>query len=289
MLITSLTKRYSDTAVLDDVSFDFKQGEIVGLVGSNGAGKSTLMKIIAKTISTFDGSVKDNDHVGYLIEEPKLFRNKTGLAHLSYFSEIYGNKFELRQYEDILKRLKLYDVLNKKVKEYSLGMKQKLGIIISLLNRPNYVILDEPTNSMDIETSLEVLKMLRLLANEQNVGILISSHKLEDIETICDRFIFLEKGNVIGEQQFSNDNQVSLKLVFENLTDLEKFSEHQEFGSIIEANNTTILIDTKSDNSEVFKFLNQLGIRLIDFTAEKKTLRNFYMNKFRGEHNDTKY
>lgn len=289
MLITSLTKRYSNTVVLDDVSFNFKQGEIVGLVGSNGAGKSTLMKIIANTILTFEGSIRDNNNVGYLIEEPKLFRNKTGLAHLSYFSEIYGNKFELRQYENILKRLQLYDVLNKKVKEYSLGMKQKLGIIISLLNRPNYVILDEPTNSMDIETSLEVLKMLRLLANEQNVGILISSHKLEDIETICDRFIFLEKGNVIGEQQFSNDKQVSLKLVFESSTDLERFIEHQEFGNIIEANNTTVLIETNSDNSDIFKFLNQLGIRLVDFIAEKKTLRNVYMNKFRGEHNDTEY
>lgn len=289
MHVNSITKKYSDSVVLKGVTFDFKQGEIVGLIGSNGAGKSTLMKIIAQTIQTFDGSVEDNNHVGYLIEEPKLYSNKTGLAHLSYFSEIYGNKFKLSEYEELLKGLQLFDVLNKKVKEYSLGMRQKLGIVISLLNKPSYVILDEPTNSMDIETSLEVLQQLRKMATVWNIGILISSHKLEDIETICDRVLFIEKGTISDEQQFSKESQSILKLVFDNPTDLATFIESQEFGSIIHTSERTIQIETTAENTEIFKFLNQLKIRLIDFTAEKKTLRNVYMNKLRGEDHDTKY
>lgn len=228
MHVNSIAKKYSGSVVLKGISFDFKQGEIVGLIGSNGAGKSTLMKIIAQTIQTFDGSVEDNNHVGYLIEEPKLYSNKTGLAHLSYFSEIYGNKFKLSEYEELLKGLQLFDVLNKKVKEYSLGMRQKLGIVISLLNKPSYVILDEPTNSMDIETSLEVLQQLRKMATVWNIGILISSHKLEDIETICDRVLFIEKGTISDEQQFSKESQSILKLVFDNPTDLATFIESQE-------------------------------------------------------------
>ncbi|GLI89454.1 ABC transporter ATP-binding protein [Bacillus subtilis] len=289
MHINSIAKKYSSSVVLKGISFDFKQGEIVGLIGSNGAGKSTLMKIIAQTIQTFDGSVEDNNHVGYLIEEPKLYSNKTGLAHLSYFSEIYGNKFKLSEYEELLKGLQLFDVLNKKVKEYSLGMRQKLGIVISLLNKPSYVILDEPTNSMDIETSLEVLQQLRKMATVWNIGILISSHKLEDIETICDRVLFIEKGTISDEQQFSKESQSILKLVFDNPTDLATFIESQEFGSIIHTSERTIQIETTAENTEIFKFLNQLKIRLIDFTAEKKTLRNVYMNKLRGEDHDTKY
>ncbi|MDR9798302.1 ABC transporter ATP-binding protein [Aeribacillus pallidus] len=289
MRVNSITKKYSGSVVLKEISFDFKQGEIVGLVGSNGAGKSTLMKIIAQTIQTFDGSVEDNNHVGYLIEEPKLYSNKTGLAHLSYFSEIYGNKFKLSEYEELLKGLQLFDVLNKKVKEYSLGMRQKLGIVISLLNKPSYVVLDEPTNSMDIETSLEVLQQLRKIANEWNVGVLISSHKLEDIETICDRVLFLEKGTILGEQQISKRSPYILKLVFDNPTDLATFIEYQEFGSIIHSSERTIQIETTAENSEIFQFLNRLGIRLIDFTAEKKTLRNVYMSKFRGEYHEIKY
>lgn len=282
MLINSITKKYSGSVALKELSFDFKQGEIVGLVGRNGAGKSTLMKIIAQTIQKFDGSVEGNSYVGYLIEEPKLFTNKTGLEHLSYFSEIFGNIFKIDEYEELLKNLQLFDVLNKKVKEYSLGMKQKLGIVISLLNKPSYVVLDEPTNSMDIETSLEVLQQLRKMASEWNVGVLISSHKLEDIETICDRVLFLEKGTILEEQQFSNKNLYILKLVFDNPTELATFIEHQEFGSIIHSSEKTIKIETAAESTEVFQFLNQLGITLIDFTAEKKTLRNVYMTKLRG-------
>lgn len=289
MQVNSIIKKYSGSEVLKGISIDFKQGEIIGLIGSNGAGKSTLMKIISQTIQTFDGTVENNNHVGYLIEEPKLYSNKTGLAHLSYFSEIYGNKFELSEYEELLKGLKLTDVLNKKVKQYSLGMRQKLGIVISLLNKPSYVVLDEPTNSMDIETSLEVLQQLRKMANEWNVGILISSHKLEDIETICDRVLFLEKGTISGEQQFSKTSQYIVKLVFDNQTDIATFIENQKFGNIIHSGEKTIQIETAAENTEIFQFLNQLGIKLIDFTAEKKTLRNVYMNKLRGENHDIKY
>jgi ABC-2 type transport system ATP-binding protein len=289
MFINSITKKYSGSVVLNELSFAFKQGEIVGLIGNNGAGKSTLMKIIAQTIQEFDGSVEDNNHVGYLIEEPKLFSNKTGLAHLSYFSKIYGNTFKLSEYEELLKGLQLFDVLSKKVKEYSLGMKQKLGIVISLLNNPSYVVLDEPTNGMDIETSLEVLKQLKKMAKERNVGILISSHKLEDIENVCNRVLFLEKGNILEEQQFSNKSQHILKLVFDSPTELAAFIDHQEFGRIIDSSEKTIEIETAADNAEVFQFLNRLGIRLIDFSTEKKTLRNVYMSKLGGEYRDTGY
>ncbi|WP_079528031.1 ABC transporter ATP-binding protein [Halobacillus hunanensis] len=289
MLINSITKKYSGSVVLNELSFDFKPGEIVGLIGNNGAGKSTLMKIIAQTIQKFDGSVEDNSHVGYLIEEPKLFSNKTGLAHLSYFSKIYGNIFKLNEYEELLKCLQLFDVLNKKVKEYSLGMKQKLGIVISLLNNPSYVVLDEPTNGMDIETSLEVLEQLKKMAKEWNVGILISSHKLEDIENVCNRVLFIEKGNILDEQQFSNKSQHILKLVFDTPTELATFINHQEFGSIVHSSEKTVEIETTANNADVFQFLNKLGIRLIDFTTEKKTLRNVYMSKLGGEKRDIGY
>lgn len=289
MHVNSVTKKYHRTVVLERISFEFKQGEIVGLVGSNGAGKSTLMKIIAQTIQTFEGTVEDNNHVGYLIEEPKLYTNKTGLAHLSYFSGIYGARFNLSDYEGFLKGIQLYDVLNKKVKQYSLGMRQKLGIVISLLNKPNYVVLDEPTNSMDIETSLEVLQQLRKMANEWNVGVLISSHKLEDIETICDRVLFLEKGKIVGEQQLSKKSQFLLKLVFATSNEVATFIEKQKFGTIIHSSENKVEMETSVENTEIFQFLHQLGLRLMDFSAEKKTLRNVYMNKLRGEEHATKH
>lgn len=123
-------------------------------------------------------------------------------------------------------------MLYKKVKEYSLGMRQKLAIVISLLNNPSYIVLDEPTNGMDIETSFEVLQELRRMADERNVGILISSHKLEDIEAICDRVLFLEAGTIAGEQHFIKNKQRTFTLVFDNSVDLATFASKQHFGSV---------------------------------------------------------
>ena len=289
MLVNSITKKYGSSAVLKDLSFNFNQGEIVGLIGRNGAGKSTLMKIIAQTIQTYDGSVADNHQVGYLIEEPKLYSNRTGLFHLTYFSGIYGNTFKLNEYERLLRNLHLFDVLYKKVKEYSLGMRQKLGIVICLLNNPSYIILDEPTNGMDVETSFEVLQELRRMADERNVGILISSHKLEDIEAICNRVLFLENGKIAGEQHFIKNEPRILTLVFESSADLAAFVLKQHLGSVIHSGDKDIQIETAAENVEIFEVVNRLGIRLLDFTAEKKTLRSVYMNKFRGEYHDTQY
>ncbi|WP_102029154.1 ABC transporter ATP-binding protein [Salirhabdus sp. Marseille-P4669] len=283
MLVNSVTKKYSSSVILNNLSFELNQGDIIGLVGRNGAGKSTLMKMIAQTIQAYDGSISDNDQVGYLIEEPKLIPNKTGLFHLTYFSNIYGNTFKLHEYEGLLRKLQLFDVLNKKVKEYSLGMRQKLGIVMSLLNNPRYIVLDEPTNGMDVETTFEVLQELRRLAEERNVGILISSHKLEDVEAICDRVLFLENGAIADEQQLRNNKQRILTLVFEDSTALATFVKMQQFGSIIHSGDKEIQIETVVENADIFKMLNRLDLRLIDFTAEKKTLRRVYMNKFRGE------
>ncbi|MEW9677740.1 hypothetical protein ABRT01_16420 [Lentibacillus sp. L22] len=130
---------------------------------------------------------------------------------------------------------------------------------------------------------------MKKMADEWNVGVLISSHKLEDIETICNRILFLEKGTIFEEQQFSNKSQYILKLVFDTPAELTTFVNYQELGRIIYSSEKTIKIETEVENAEVFQLLNQLGIRLIDFTVEKKTLREAYMNKFRGEYHDTKY
>src|SRR5699024_11878136 len=170
------------------------------------------------------------------------------MEHLHYFSKIYGNTFKFSEYESLLKGLQLFDVLNKKVKKYSLGMKQKLGIVISLLNNPSYVVLDEPTNSMDIETSLEVLQQFKKMANKWNVGIFISSHKLEDIETICDRILFLEKGTILEEKQLNNKNQYFIKLVFDKKSDLYTLFNRQKIKQIIYSKHKTINNKIKKKN-----------------------------------------
>ena len=281
MLLHSVTKSYHDHVVLDGISFEFTKGQLIGLVGKNGAGKSTLMKILAQTIQDFEGTLTNAQRVGYLIEEPKLYNAKTGRAHLKYFSEIYGNSFYFSEYEELLKGLRLEDVLDKKVREYSLGMKQKLSIMLSLLNFPDYVILDEPTNGMDIETSMEVLLHLKTLAQERNIGILISSHKLEDIESICSRVLFLEDGQ-LHEETLHEIAYSLVTLQVATRSESDVFQRSQQIGKVLRAHETTFELETRKTTQEIFKELQNLGIQLVDFSTEKQTLRSVYMKKSGG-------
>ncbi|EJR1554042.1 ABC transporter ATP-binding protein, partial [Enterococcus faecalis] len=281
-----VSKSYNNTSVLDNISFNFKKGEIIGLVGRNGAGKSTLMKIITENILNFNGSIMRNSSIGYLIEEPKLIASMSGLEHLIYFSRIYGNKFDINEFKDLLVSLNLYQILNKKVREYSLGMKQKLAVVISILNYPDYVVLDEPTNGMDVESSYEMLNALKKLAIKTDLGILISSHKLEDIEIICDRILFLENGVLIGEETINQSSQNIIKIIFSNNDDLTMFINKQELGNIYNVTQDTLTLQTSLNSSDVFTLLEELNIFIIDCHTEKNTLRNIYLDKFGGEKNE---
>lgn len=284
--INKVSKSYNNTSVLDNISFNFKKGEIIGLVGRNGAGKSTLMKIITENILNFNGSIMRNSSIGYLIEEPKLIASMSGLEHLIYFSRIYGNKFDINEFKDLLVSLNLYQILNKKVREYSLGMKQKLAVVISILNYPDYVVLDEPTNGMDVESSYEMLNALKKLAIKTDLGILISSHKLEDIEIICDRILFLENGVLIGEETINQSSQNIIKIIFSNNDDLTMFINKQELGNIYNVTQDTLTLQTSLNSSDVFTLLEELNIFIIDCHTEKNTLRNIYLDKFGGEKNE---
>lgn len=286
MNINKVSKSYNNTSVLDNISFNFKKGEIIGLVGRNGAGKSTLMKIITENILNFNGSIMRNSSIGYLIEEPKLIASMSGLEHLIYFSRIYGNKFDINEFKDLLVSLNLYQILNKKVREYSLGMKQKLAVVISILNYPDYVVLDEPTNGMDVESSYEMLNALKKLAIKTDLGILISSHKLEDIEIICDRILFLENGVLIGEETINQSSQNIIKIIFSNNDDLTMFINKQELGNIYNVTQDTLTLQTSLNSSDVFTLLEVLNIFIIDCHTEKNTLRNIYLDKFGGEKNE---
>lgn len=286
MNINKVSKSYNNTSVLDNISFNFKKGEIIGLVGRNGAGKSTLMKIITENILNFNGSIMRNSSIGYLIEEPKLIASMSGLEHLIYFSRIYGNKFDINEFKDLLVSLNLYQILNKKVREYSLGMKQKLAVVISILNYPDYVVLDEPTNGMDVESSYEMLNALKKLAIKTDLGILISSYKLEDIEIICDRILFLENGVLIGEETINQSSQNIIKIIFSNNDDLTMFINKQELGNIYNVTQDTLTLQTSLNSSDVFTLLEELNIFIIDCHTEKNTLRNIYLDKFGGEKNE---
>ena len=146
-----------------------------------------------------------------------------------------------------------------------MGTKQKLALLLTLVSEPDILILDEPTNGLDIESSQIVLAALKNLALHENVGILISSHKLEDIEEICERVLFLENGLLTFQKVGKDSHNCLFEIAFSSATDRDIFITKQEFGDI--------------QSSELFKFFNENSIKVVDFETKKETLKDIYLNR----------
>ncbi|WP_336821945.1 phenol-soluble modulin export ABC transporter ATP-binding protein PmtC [Staphylococcus capitis] len=287
MKISDITKKYKDNTVLDHLNFSFDSSHIVGLIGKNGVGKTTIMKIMNGNIVNFKGKVDfdQNQKIGYLIEHPKLYQDLSGLKNLKNFSNILGVKFDKDYANKIIKAFDMESYINKRVKKYSLGMKQKLAIAVSLINKPHYLILDEPTNGMDPDGSIDVLNTIKDITNEFNMRVLISSHKLEDIELICDRAVFLRDGKFVEDIDMKNTSSKEYTSISFNENDVEKAKHHlssKSYDSI--KKNGNILIIPKLDNYQnLLKDLANINIFPIKIEDKISTLRDTYFNINKGE------
>ncbi len=199
-----LTKRYGKTAAVDAVSFAVGRGEIVGFLGPNGAGKTTTLRMLAGLIRPTSGRrrVLDGDvpgptlrRVGTMIEEPSFYPYMTGRDNLRYAALLHGGVPE-RRLDEVLGFVKLDQASTKRVKAYSQGMRQRLGLARSLLWKPEVLLLDEPTNGLDPVGIAEIRENLRAVAAE-GVTVLVSSHILAEIEKLVGRILAIEKGKIV--------------------------------------------------------------------------------------------
>lgn len=205
--IINLTKIIKGNTILDSISLEMESGKIYGIQGKNGSGKTMLMKAICGLIRPTSGEVWINGErlgdkydfpkdTGALIENPGFLRNYNGFDNLKFLAEING-KANKEDIENILNEVGLEDVGNKKYKKFSLGMKQKLGIAAALLENPDLIILDEPTNALD-EESVHKLRNILVKRKEQGALIIVSSHDREELEILSDKIIKMESGKIIG-------------------------------------------------------------------------------------------
>ncbi len=204
--VYNISKTIGKEKILSNVSFCVKKNSIFGIVGPNGSGKSTLFKIILGLYKSDSGYVKINGYnlkkdfekalslVGSVIEAPNMYENLTGLENLELFKSMFKGIDE-NKIKDIVRLVSLEKNIGKKVKTFSLGMKQRLGLAQALLNNPTLLLLDEPTNGLDPCGIIELREFLKSL---NNVTIVISSHILTEIQNICDEVLILNKGKIVG-------------------------------------------------------------------------------------------
>ncbi|CAH2463799.1 ABC transporter ATP-binding protein [Bacillus mycoides] len=206
--VRDVKKVIGKKTLVEDISFDVKQGEVFGFLGPNGAGKTTTIRMLVGLIKATEGtisiggySIKENfreamRQIGSIVENPELYTYLTGWENLKQFARMLGDISDERIIE-IAKMVHLDERIHDKVKTYSLGMKQRLGIAQALLGNPKLFILDEPTNGLDPAGIRELREFIHKLVKEENMSVFISSHLLSEVQMICDRVAIIHKGKMI--------------------------------------------------------------------------------------------
>ncbi|MDT0703529.1 ABC transporter ATP-binding protein [Mammaliicoccus sciuri] len=286
MKLNNIQKYYGKQHILKNINFDFGDSQIVGLIGKNGVGKTTLMKIMNQNIMKYEGTFKkeNRDKVGYLIENPKLYLNKTGYYNLNFFRNVLGTNVDDDYINMLIESFGIKPYINKKVKKYSMGMKQKLSIAVALMNKPQYLILDEPTNGMDPDGSIDVLKTIEKVSKDLNIKVLISSHKLEDIELICDRTVFMKDGAIVEDYDMKAQSKDVTKFIFDHSSYNEALNILTMNYKVVTSNKqeSIISVEALQNYQEVLKALSAQNIYPKFIQNNKTTLRDQYFNINKG-------
>jgi len=231
--VSNLTKFYGSQKVVNNISFEINQGEIVGFLGPNGAGKSTTMKMITGFIEANEGnievcgiSVKKNKlaikkKIGYLPEANPLYFDLYIREYLAFIAGIHSIKNSKKRIEEVIKLVGLTVEANKKIGQLSKGYKQRVGLAAALIHDPEVLILDEPTSGLDPNQIIEIRAVIQNLGKKKTI--LFSSHIMQEVEAICKRVIIINKGNIVADDQVDSirlvDNkQLNLEDVFKTLT-----------------------------------------------------------------------
>ena len=224
--IENLKKIYKNSRGVENLNLEVPRGEIFGLLGPNGAGKTTAMKIMTGLLKPDSGDVFIDGYsiteryedamrgVGCIIENVFMFKNLTALENLMLCARFYKNVDEARMTE-VLDLVKMTAFKNEKIKGFSLGMRQRMGIAMALLSRPDVLILDEPLNGLDVEGMVDIRNILKRLSKEEKTTVFISSHLIHDVELTCDRVGVLLEGRLCDVSEVSE--------VVKNFSSLENY------------------------------------------------------------------
>ena len=291
--LKNLRKEYKDLRTVDLENLSVFEGEIYGFLGPNGAGKSTTMKMILSLVKPTSGSIKvdgksinDNDSyldcIGSMIEEPSYYPNLTAFENLLVFQKMV--KFNKDNISSVLKMVGLDDEKNRKklVKEYSLGMKQRLALAFALVKEPKILLLDEPTNGLDPAGIHEIRELIIRLAKKEGLTIFISSHILSEIEQVADRVGIINHGRLVYEgniEDIKSNKWVDTQGEFSH-GDIVKDILNQNSNITIRnvSSNQLILGDiTNLEISELLRVLVNRGYPIYHISKERESLEEIFL------------
>ncbi|WP_449620552.1 ABC transporter ATP-binding protein [Robertmurraya sp. Marseille-Q9965] len=219
--IQNVTKKIKGKTIIDQISFEVNRGEVFGFLGPNGAGKTTTIRMMVGLMGITEGDIKIAGHsiktdfekavghIGAIVENPEMYKFLSGYDNLLHFARM-STGVDKKKIAEVVELVGLTDRIKDKVKTYSLGMRQRLGLAQCLLHDPDVLILDEPTNGLDPAGIREIRDHIRMLARERNMAVIVSSHLLSEMEMMCDRIGIIQQGKLVDVQlvhDFVNGNE----------------------------------------------------------------------------------
>jgi len=290
----NLFKQFNEIKAVDDLSFSVADGNIYGFLGQNGAGKSTTIRMLLTLISPTAGKIeifgmdlkKHRNEIlkrtGAIIERPDLYKYLSALENLRIFGMLSGAKLTQRRLMDQLEKVGLSERANSKVKTYSQGMKQRLGIAIALIHDPQLIILDEPMNGLDPQGIADIRNLILHLSREMKKTIVVSSHLLSEMELIADSMLIIDKGKKVVEGKMTelfapSETIVELSTkdasqVYEKIqgSDLKKYLSGKD-------GDTILFRIHRTDVPALVKDLVQMDIEIISLSS-KHSLENYFLS-----------
>lgn len=296
--LRNLTKSIGGRKIVDDLTFDVPAGEIFGFLGPNGAGKTTTIRMIVGLISMSKGeavikgvSVRSHfelamTHVGAIVENPEMYKFLTGYQNLVHYARRHSGITKER-INEVVTLLGLQNRIHEKVKRYSLGMRQRLGVAQAILHRPSLLILDEPTNGLDPAGIRELRDYLRKLTREEGISVIVSSHLLSEMELMCDRVAIIQAGKLVDIRSLQEArSQAQTKIIIEvgDLVAAQELLSTAFDGSHMTASGSQLeLIADKSAIPHIAKLLVAAEIDVFGIHAVQKSLEDQFLEITGGE------
>jgi ABC-2 type transport system ATP-binding protein len=296
--LRNVTKSIGGRKIVDNLSFDIPAGEVFGFLGPNGAGKTTTIRMIVGLISMSKGealikgiSVSEHfelamTHVGAIVENPEMYKFLTGYQNLVHFARRHKGITKDR-INEVVQLLGLQNRIHEKVKRYSLGMRQRLGVAQAILHRPSLLILDEPTNGLDPAGIRELRDYLRKLTREEGISVIVSSHLLSEMELMCDRVAIIQAGKLIDIRSLQEArDSIESKIVIEVG---DQLGAQQLLASIFDASRITVkgnqleLAADKAAIPDITRLLVSSEIDVLGIHAVQKSLEDQFLEITGGE------
>jgi ABC-2 type transport system ATP-binding protein len=282
--ITHLSKSFGKKKIIDDISLDVYAGEVFGFLGPNGAGKTTTIKMVMGFLTPDEGSItingfdRDKNYekamacLGGIVENPEMYKDLSGRVNLEMYARLHTG-VDSKRIAEAAELVGMQDRINEKVKKYSLGMKQRVGLAQAILHKPRVLILDEPTNGLDPAGIRELRDILKKLAHEENVAVMVSSHLLTEMQMMCDRVGIIHKGKLIEVKTLEDLTKLSSGAVIYRIMTPQKDTAVSLINKAFEKNLSgtgTDYLDLEVDTDQLQRIIRLLSMNEVPILGVNK-------------------